>query len=261
MFKKVIPLFLSICLILGLCIPVSATEYTLPDAEPVSEEIYGPAAEVSADIITTEPSDTVSGSAVSGLNSRIAGSTPQLSIASDAVMPYVDGTNADGSLNTETTIKTNLIENSSKYNGMAAGPVSEAPAASRYSTTRISLAPDIAGTKYEEAAELLGALGIMVGDAEDGAFRPNDPIIRSEMAKVAVYSVGLEDIATSASGSTRFPDVPQDHWATGAINVADQQGMVMGDDIGTFRPDDPVLLQEAIAIIVRAMGYVPAAAD
>ncbi len=172
-----------------------------------------------------------------------------------------DGTNTDGTLDIADGINTNLIENSSKYNGMAATPVPETPALSRYSTRQVNLSPDIVGTQYEEAAELLGALGIMVGDAESGAFRPNDNIIRSEMAKVAVYSVGLEDIAKGSMGSTKFPDVPAGHWATGAINVADQQGMVLGDDIGTFRPDDPVLLQEAVTIMVRAMGYEPAAEE
>ena len=172
-----------------------------------------------------------------------------------------DGTNADGTLDAAEGVNTNLVENSSKYNGMAAAPVAEEPAPSRYSTARITLAPDIADTQYEEAAELLGALGIMVGDAETGAFRPNDGIIRSEMAKVAVYSVGLEELAKSSMGNTKFPDVPADHWATGAINVADQHRMVVGDDVGTFRPDDQVLLQEAATIMVRAMGYEPMAED
>lgn len=278
MLKKIIPLFLTLCMVIGLAIPVSATGYNLSeDSAAVSGEVYGPQADVSADssaLESAEPitnNNTSNGSAQPILNSSVTGNTAQLR-TTDAQTPEVvqnigtdlhsfDGTNADGSLYQMPTAEANLIENNSKYNGMAAGPVSETPAASRYSTTRINLSPDIAGTKYEEAAELLGALGIMVGDAEDGAFRPNDAIIRSEMAKVAVYSVGLEDIALNANGSTRFPDVPANHWATGAINVADQQGMVIGDDVGTFRPDDPVLLQEAVAIIVRAMGYEPAAAD
>ncbi|MBR5152217.1 MAG: S-layer homology domain-containing protein [Clostridia bacterium] len=173
----------------------------------------------------------------------------------------VDGTNADGTMDPMGEITTNLLENSSKYNGMAYGPVAEIPAQSRYSTHRVALSPDIADTPYAEAAELLGALGIMVGDAGTGAFRPNDQIIRSEMAKVAVYAVGLEDIAQSSTAPTKFPDVASNHWATGAINVASQQGMIHGDDIGTFRPDHPVLLQEAITIMVRAMGYEPAAED
>lgn len=150
-------------------------------------------------------------------------------------------------------------QNRTKNNDMlnAELPISQAP--SRYSETRIALSPDIAGTKYEEAAEVLGALGIMVGDAEDGAFRPEDNILRSEMAKVGVYAVGLEDVAAGITSPTRFPDVVENHWANGAINVADQQGMIIGDDVGTFRPDDNVLFQEAVTIMVRALGYEPQA--
>ena len=152
-------------------------------------------------------------------------------------------------------------QNRTKHNAMMNDELSEKVALSRYSSRRVALPPDIQGTMYEEAAEVLGALGIMVGDAEDGAFRPNDNILRSEMAKVAVYSVGLEDLANGANIPTRFPDVASNHWANGAINVAEQQGMVIGDDKGTFRPDDPVLLQEAVAIVVRALGYEPVAND
>lgn len=252
MIKKSIPLFLTLCMAISIFTPVSATDYDLrEDASAVSGE---PAP-------GSVPAE--SGNAV--YNDSVIGSQTQLAvpeITEELLNPAsFDGTNADGSLYTPDMGVATLTENNSKYNGMAAERVAETPAASRYSTTRISLAPDIAGTKYEEAAELLGALGIMVGDAESGAFRPSDAIIRSEMAKVAVYSVGLEDIAVGANGATNFPDVPADHWATGAINVAHQQGMVLGDSEGTFRPDDPVTLQEAVAIIVRAMGYEPAATE
>ncbi|MBO5955657.1 MAG: S-layer homology domain-containing protein [Clostridia bacterium] len=150
-------------------------------------------------------------------------------------------------------------QNQTKNNAMMNEELFEGTALSRYSSTRVALSPDIQGTKYEEAAEVLGALGIMVGDADTGAFRPDDNILRSEMAKVAVYSVGLEDIAIGSNVVTRFPDVASNHWANGAINVAEQQGLVIGDDMGTFRPDDPVLLQEAVTILVRALGYEPVA--
>ena len=157
--------------------------------------------------------------------------------------------------NSEAIVK----QNQTKNNAMMNEELFEGTALSRYSSTRVALSPDIQGTKYEEAAEVLGALGIMVGDADTGAFRPDDNILRSEMAKVAVYSVGLEDIAIGSNVVTRFPDVAPNHWANGAINVAEQQGLVIGDDMGTFRPDDPVLLQEAVTILVRALGYEPVA--
>lgn len=179
----------------------------------------------------------------------------------DVLLRSFDGTNADGTIDISNGISTNIVENGSKYNGMATMPLGIDIARSRYSNTRVALSPDIADTKYAEAAELLGALGIMVGDAESGAFRPDDAILRSEMAKVAVYSIGLEDIVKSSNGTTKFPDVASDHWATGAINVADQQGLVVGDSEGTFRPDDSVTFEEAVTIIVRALGYEPAAQD
>jgi hypothetical protein len=150
-------------------------------------------------------------------------------------------------------------ENRTKNNSMMENGLYEGRGLSRYSDYSVALAPDIADTKYAEAARILGALGIMVGDAETGNFRPNDNILRSEMAKVSVYSVGLEEVAKSSTGATRFPDVVSNHWANGPINVAEQQGMVIGDDTGTFRPDDPVLFQEAVTIMVRALGYEPKA--
>ncbi len=164
---------------------------------------------------------------------------------------------------TQTTDNSEAIveQNRTKYNSMMNENLYEGVALSRYSNQRVALSPDISGTKYEEAAEILGALGIMVGDAETGNFRPNDNILRSEMAKVSVYAVGLEDVANGSGHATRFPDVVSNHWANGAINVAEQQGMVIGDDVGTFRPDDPVSFQEAVTIMVRALGYEPKAAS
>ncbi len=208
------------------------------------------------------------------------GNTPGTNNAGTNTANNTPGTNTTGtSANTNTTgannnsgtssqISTQTLDNSTaiveqnqtKYNAMMNDHLQEEVALSRYSTARVALSPDISGTKYEEAAEILGALGIMVGDAETGAFRPGDNILRSEMAKVSVYTIGLEDVANTSNFPTKFPDVVSNHWANGAINVASQQGMVIGDDVGTFRPDDPVLFQEAVTIMVRALGYEPKAA-
>ena len=64
---------------------------------------------------------------------------------------------------------------------------------------------DVANTKYEEAAEVLGVLDVMVGDVE-GTFRPDDTIIRSEVAKVGVAISGLSEVADVTSGATKYPD-------------------------------------------------------
>lgn len=117
---------------------------------------------------------------------------------------------------------------------------------------------DVIGTEYEEAAKVLGAFDIMVGDAGTGLFRPGDPIKRSEVTKVAVALKGLTN-AANASGTTKFPDVESGHWATGFINVGTSEGLIIGDDKGNFRPDDNITYAEAVTILVRALGYEPQA--
>ena len=119
-----------------------------------------------------------------------------------------------------------------------------------------ALPSDVIGTDYEEAAKVLGAFEIMVGDGSD--FRPNDTITRSEVTKVAVALKGLSGVANTQT-ATKFPDVREGHWATGYINVGTSEELVFGDGEGNFRPDDIITYNEAVTILVRALGYEPQA--
>lgn len=117
-----------------------------------------------------------------------------------------------------------------------------------------AVSADVEGTRYADPIQILSALDIMNGDG-DGNYRPNDTIIRSEVTKMIIHAMGLENAAASAQGISKFPDVPQDHWANGYINIATSQGIVVGDDEGNFRPNDKITYAEAMTIIVRALGY------
>ncbi len=269
MTNKFIALCLSVLMVLGTGVNVFATT---TEAVPVSGES-------ASDLVGGDamPSGSASGTdsqtaPQSGTTQNAGGQTS----SQNGVMPSANGQgttqnasgtadNAGGAMPRVTTTTDNseaiVEQNRTKYNQMMENGLYEGMGMSRYSDRRVALSPDIADTKYAEAARILGALGIMVGDAETGNFRPNDNILRSEMSKVAVYSVGLEEVAKGATQQTRFPDVVANHWANGPINVADQQGMVVGDDVGTFRPDDNVLFQEAVTIMVRALGYEPKASQ
>ena len=121
-----------------------------------------------------------------------------------------------------------------------------------------ALSSDVIGTDYEEAAKVLNAFDVMVGDGGTGLFRPNDPITRSEVTKIAVALKGLNNAAAN-SNQTKFPDVRDDHWAKGYINVGTSEKLVVGDDLGNFRPDDHITYAEAVTILVRATGYEPQA--
>jgi len=128
-------------------------------------------------------------------------------------------------------------------------------------TYAFQISEDVAGTAYEESAYVLGALGIMVGDAGTGNFRPDDGITRAEFARVAVSLIGLDDVAYASQGVSKFSDVPTTHWANGYINVATSQNLIIGKDDGTFDPESPITYQDAITILIRALGYEPTVAS
>ncbi len=121
-----------------------------------------------------------------------------------------------------------------------------------------ALPTDALDSPYGEAIETLGALDIMIGDG-DGLFRPEASIRRSEFAKVAVEAMGLGNLAAASNHQTKFPDVVENHWANGYINVAADQGIVIGDDEANFRPDDAITYAEAMTVLVRIIGHEPAA--
>jgi len=132
-------------------------------------------------------------------------------------------------------------------------------AASMFASSAIaSPADDVVGTDIQNEVSVLSGLEIMVGD-DTGAFRPNDPIKRSEVAKVGVAIMGMTKSANAAASVSRYPDVDKNHWANGFITTATDQKLVVGDDRGTFRPDDQIKYSEAVTIFVRALGYEPKA--
>lgn len=113
---------------------------------------------------------------------------------------------------------------------------------------------DVQGTRFETPIQVLAALKIMIGD-HNGDFRPDDTIIRSEVTKMAVHLMGLEELAGTMNGESRFPDVSADHWANGYINAGTSLGLIIGDDNGNFRPNDEITYAEAMTIVLRALGY------
>lgn len=111
---------------------------------------------------------------------------------------------------------------------------------------------------YAEAVAVLSALDILKGFPDD-VFKPEDTITRAEFSAVVCRALGLEGAAAGAVGATQFTDVPADHWASGYINMATQQGIILGYGDGTFGPNDPVLYEQAVKMIVAALGYTPKA--
>lgn len=127
------------------------------------------------------------------------------------------------------------------------------------STVAFASYPDVDTTAdYAGAVELLSALDILKGD-DQGNFNPDNTITRAEFAAVVCRALGLENSANSAKGATIFTDVAADHWATGYINLASQQGIINGKGNGIFDPEGNVTFAEAVKMLVVAIGYEPMA--
>ncbi len=107
---------------------------------------------------------------------------------------------------------------------------------------------------YASAASLLKEFGVLDG-YPDGTFKPQNSITRAEMAAIVCRLIAKDDEATWLSGETEFLDVPADNWATGYINYASSTGIISGDGDGNFRPGDQVKFEEAIKMVVCALGY------
>lgn len=109
---------------------------------------------------------------------------------------------------------------------------------------------------YSEAVEVMAALGLLTG-YEDGTFGPDKTITRAEFAAVIVRALGMEDSAKGSAASTMFSDVASDNWAAGYVVIASQQNIIKGYPDGTFKPNNVVKYEEAVTMIIRALGYEP----
>ena len=110
------------------------------------------------------------------------------------------------------------------------------------------------GTKVSEAVGILSNLGIIEG-FEDGTFRPEDTVTRAQMAAIICRMLGYEEQAQGSAGTTVFVDVAANHWASGYINVAQSLGIINGYGYGYYGPEDKVTYEQAVKMIVVALGY------
>lgn len=118
-------------------------------------------------------------------------------------------------------------------------------------------------SQYSDAINSMVALGLLKG-YEDGTFRPSATITRAEFAAVMTRAIGMADMVDSASSASIFTDMTtngEDHWATGYVRIAYDKQIILGMGDGTFSPDSPVTYEQAVKMVVCALGYEVAAKD
>lgn len=116
--------------------------------------------------------------------------------------------------------------------------------------------PDVdESASYANAVSTLTALGVVDGD-DQGLFNPDKNVTRAEFAKMVVEALG-EGAAASATTTSRFTDAANTtvHWAAGYIAQGVADGFINGYDDTTFGPDDSVTYEQAVKMLVAAIGY------
>ena len=110
---------------------------------------------------------------------------------------------------------------------------------------------------YAEAANVLTGMGVLKGYT-DGSFKPEGAITRAEVAAV-VYRIYTADVTDKNvglyTGYGKFNDLAGANWAKGYIGYCANAGLVRGYNDTTFGPLDNVTGYQALAMILRAMGY------
>ena len=109
---------------------------------------------------------------------------------------------------------------------------------------------DVEGKDYEDAVNVLVELGVVAG-YKDGTFRPENIVTRAEMATFLIKAMGLADYAV---GKSDFADMAG-HWADPFVAYASSLGIVAGYADGTFKPDVTVSYDQAITMVIQALGY------
>lgn len=104
--------------------------------------------------------------------------------------------------------------------------------------------------EYAVAVDYVSELGIMVGD-DQGNFNPYKTVTRAEMATIICRMLNETENLPS---STTFTDVPTSHWANAYVGKAAELGIVNGYGNGKFGPSDPVTYEQAVTMVVRALG-------
>ena len=111
--------------------------------------------------------------------------------------------------------------------------------------------------KYDVAVTVLSELKVFKGVNDGSNFAPKQTITRAEVAAI-IYRIVTGDVNDTQAGIykdyAKFKDVAANHWAAGYIGYCSNAELILGDGTN-FYPDQTVTGYQALAMILRAVGY------
>ena len=80
-------------------------------------------------------------------------------------------------------------------------------------------------------------------------------LTRGQLAKLLTAFSPYRESAANSSGGALFTDLAGDSEHAPAVRIAVQQGWMSGYSDGTFRPGNPVTLEEGCSAVLKLLGY------
>ena len=112
--------------------------------------------------------------------------------------------------------------------------------------------------KYSDAVTVLNGLEVFKGYDNGARFEPQGNITRAEVAAI-IYRIATGDVTDTQKDiySTwgLFTDVADGSWYAGYVNYCANAGYIKGRGNKIFDPNGKVTGYEALAMILRAIGY------
>lgn len=98
-----------------------------------------------------------------------------------------------------------------------------------------------------EAVENLAGMGIINGES-DKTFGPDKVISKAEFAAMAVRTFGLDTVPVGS-----LADVRSDKWYYREVMIAENFGIISGDDTNRFYPEKGITREEIAVMLFRAL--------
>lgn len=104
------------------------------------------------------------------------------------------------------------------------------------------------------AAMMLEAIGAISTDSS-GSYNLDTILTRAQYAKMLVMVSKYKDQVQSSAYSSAYKDVSASNWATPYIKLVAQNKILSGYSDGTYRPNNPVTLEQGVNSVLLLLGY------
>ncbi len=113
---------------------------------------------------------------------------------------------------------------------------------------------DVDGNANEQAITVCYDLGIVTGNP-DGTYQPAKAVNRAEFAAMITRALGIPESALASFTTTSFKDTTGYGWAVPYLAYCNSKGIMLGDGNGNAMPSRTITLNEAVTMVLRAIGY------